>query len=184
MKKRFITVKTVIQGNGKNVLINQKVEVSEEIYLEMMREEWREDKRAQRAYRDVNRVWENYKDEKSNWLPGSSDQFKALAGNGELLSQLKMGLPLSLDRIAEDTNFEASARENVEEAAEAHLIYEAFEEVLNDFSERNKKIMSLLLVDEMTEREVATVVGCAQKTVNNTKRKLLPIIQEAMKDWE
>ncbi|UUX34893.1 sigma-70 family RNA polymerase sigma factor [Fundicoccus culcitae] len=184
MKKRFITVKTAIQVNGKTILVNQEVEVSEEIYLEMMREEWREDKRAQRAYRDVNRVWENYKDEKSNWLSGSPDQFKALAGTGELLSLLKMGLPLSLDRISETTNFEATAQTNVEEDAEAHLLYGAFEEVLNDFSERNKLIMSLLFIEELTEREVADIVGCSQKTVNNTKKKLLPIIQEALIDWK
>lgn len=184
MKKRIVTVKTATQINGKNILVDQEVEVSEEIYLEMMRPEWREQKRTQRAYEDVNRAWEHYKDEKTKWLPSSQDHFKALAGTGEPLAQLKMGMPLSLDRISEDINFEASARENVEEAAEAHLLYMAFEEVLNDFSERNKLIMSLLFIEELTEREVAEIVGCAQKTVNNTKRKLLPIIQEAMKDWK
>lgn len=184
MKKRFITVKTAIQVNGKNVLVNQKVEVSDEIYLEMMREEWCEDKRTQRSYEDVNRAWESYKDEKSKWLPGSQNQFKALSGTGEPLSQLKMGLPLSLDRISETTNFEATTQTNVEAAAEAHLLYETFEEVLNDFSDRNKLIMSLLFIEELTEREVAETVSCSQKTVNNTKKKLLPIIQEALKDWK
>lgn len=184
MKKRVVTVKTVKQINGKNVLVNQEVEVTEEIYLEMMRTVWREQKQTQRAYEDINVAWSNYEEEKSDWMPGTPDQFTAMGGTGEPISQLKMGLPLSLDRIAEDTNFEASARENVEAVAEALLLSEAFEEVLNDFSERNKMIMSLLLIDEMTEREVALIVGCSQKTVNNTKRKLLPIIQETMKDWK
>ena len=67
MKKRFITVKTATQINGKNVLVNQEVEVSEEIFLEMMRSEWREQKRVQRAYEDVNRAWQYYEDEKSGY---------------------------------------------------------------------------------------------------------------------
>lgn len=184
MKKRFITVKIAIQVNDKTVLVNQEVEVSEDVYFEMMRPEWREQKRTQRAYEDVNRAWEHYKDEKTKWLPSPQDHFKALAGTGEPLVQLKMGMPLSLDRISEDTNFEATAQSNVEEDAEAHLLYEAFEEVLNDFSERNKLIMSLLFIEELTEREVADIVGCSQKTVNNTKKKLLPIIQEALIDWK
>lgn len=184
MQKRVVTVEVAKLINSRIVIVKQKIEVTEEIYSAMMRPEWREQKQIQRAYEDINLAWENYEEEKSNWIPGTPDQFTALGGTGEPMSQLRMGLPLSLDRIAEDTNFEASARENVEAAAKARLLTEAFEEVLNDFSERNKHIMSLLLIDGMTEREVAEIVGCSQKTVNNTKNKLLPIIQDAMKDWK
>lgn len=35
----------------------------------------------------------------------------------------------------------------------------------------------------MTERDVANELGVSQKTVNNVKRKYLPIIQEELKPW-
>lgn len=183
MGKRVVTVKTVKQINGRNVLVNQEVEVSKDVYSAMMRPVWKEKKRVQRSYSDLNKLREKEENGTSNKMVSPPNQFKALGGRGEPMLQLRMGLPLSLDRICEETNFEATTQQNVEEAAEYHLLYEAFEEVLDDFSERNKMIMTHLLIDEMTEREVAEIVGCSQKTVNNTKKKLLPIIQEALKDW-
>ncbi|XJS11216.1 hypothetical protein ACF3NG_02975 [Aerococcaceae bacterium WGS1372] len=184
MKKRVVTVKTVKQINGQSVYIYEDIEVSEEVYLEMMRPEWREQKRIQRWYEDLNRLLEQEEAGSTQWMSSVPDQFKALGGTGEPIAHLRMGRPLSLDQINESTNFDVASSDDPVAEAEASLLYEAFDTVLDDFSERNKWIMSLLLIDELTEREVADIVGCSQKTVNNTKRKLLPIIQEALKDWK
>ena len=184
MEKRIITVKTVKKMNGQIVLVYEEVEVTEEIYLEMMRPEWREQKRNQRWYQDLNRLLEQEEAGSTQWMSSAPDQFKALGGTGEPIAHLRMGRPLSLDQINGSTNFDATSLDDPAAEAEASLLYEAFDAVLNDFSERNKLIMSLLLIDELTEREVAEIVGCSQKTVNNTKRKLLPIIQAALKDWQ
>ncbi|MGF3066973.1 hypothetical protein [Facklamia sp. P12950] len=184
MEKRIITVQTVKQINGQLVLAYEEVEVTEEIYLEMMRPEWREKKRNQCWYEDLNRLLEHEEAGSSQWMTSAPDQFKALGGTGEPMAHLRMGRLLSLDQINECSNFDATSLDDPVAEAEASLLYEAFDEVLNDFSERNKLIMSLLLIDELTEREVAEIVGCSQKTVNNIKWKLLPIIQEALKDWQ
>ncbi|GAB7231283.1 sigma-70 family RNA polymerase sigma factor [Facklamia hominis] len=184
MKKRFITVKTAKQINGQSVYVYEDIEVSEEVYLEMMRPEWREQKRNQRWYEDLNRLLELEEVGSTQWMSSAPDKFKALGGTGELIAHLRMGRPLSLDQINGSTNFDATSLDDPVVEAEASLLYEAFDAVLDEFSERDKLIMSLLLIDELTEREVAEIVGCSQKTVNNTKRKLLPIIQEALKDWQ
>jgi hypothetical protein len=72
-----------------------KVPVSEEIYKAYMQPVWREKKRIQRAYEDLN--------EMDDPFAGSGKVLKqANAGNGSGLHQVKMGLPLSLNQAKEE----------------------------------------------------------------------------------
>lgn len=94
------------------------------------------------------------------------------------------GLPLSLDVAEEEYDFEVTSVKNTEEIVTYKLLEEAFLEVISEFSERDKKVLKLLFLYEMKEREVAEVVGISQKTVNNIKNKHLPKIQEKLRPWK
>ena len=183
MKNRTIIVETVVKTRSGLKIRKQEIQVNEEVYKAMMRPEWREKKRIQRAYRDKNFLWNQYENGEISDLPDSSKEFKAMNGNGEVISQLRMGLPLSLEQINEITHFQVQESKDVESAFQNKLIWDAFYQTLSSFKQRDQLIMELSLVDQLSEREIALRVGCSQKTVNNVKKRLIPILQNELKDW-
>ncbi|WP_100065015.1 sigma-70 family RNA polymerase sigma factor [Miniphocaeibacter massiliensis] len=169
MEKRYLE----IQG--------KEVEVSEEVYKAYMQPVWKEKKRIQRAYKNLEELGEK---ETIKLSKSKNNEYVQVASIEDGFTNNKpLGLPLSLERAEEEAGFEIVSKINIEEVAMFNLLKEALYEVLSEFQERDQKIMELLLIYEMKEREVAKEVRCSQKTVNNVKNKLLPIIQEKMEDW-
>jgi RNA polymerase sigma factor (sigma-70 family) len=153
-----------------------KVPVSEEIYKAYMQPVWREKKRIQRAYEDLN--------EMDDPFAGSGKVLKqANAGNGSGLHQVKMGLPLSLNQAKEEQDFEVTSNENVEEEAAYHILLGELFDILDELNDKDRQAMKLTLIDGLTEREVAKEIGVSSKTVNNKNQKYLPIIREKLKHW-
>lgn len=183
MKNRTTIVETVVKTKSGLKIRKQEIQVNEEVYKAMMRPEWKEKKRIQRSYKDQNELWKKYANEKIKHLPNTEEKYLAMNGTGDAISSLRMGLPLSLDYINETTHFQAQAEVDVESELHKKLLWEAFYQVLSTFNERDQKIMELLLVKHLSEREVAKQICCSQKTVNNVKKRLLPALQEQLKDW-
>lgn len=98
-----------------------------------------------------------------------------------------LGLPLSLDRAEQDRGVLAASNQDVEaevlEKITNEVLWHEFYKTLATLKERDAKVMKALLVDELTEREVASEVGISQKTVNNIKKRHIPLFQEALKPF-
>ncbi|OLS02591.1 sigma factor-like helix-turn-helix DNA-binding protein [Tissierella creatinophila] len=154
----------------------EKVPVSEEVYKAYMQPVWREQKRIQRAYKDLN--------EMDDPFAGSGKILKqSNAGNGSGLHHIKMGLPLSLNQAREEQGFEAKSETNVEEEVAYKILLDELLNILDELNDKDSKAMKLVLIEGLSEREVAKEIGMSRKTVNNRKKKYLPIIQEKLKDW-
>ena len=158
------------------------VDVSEEVYKEYMKPIWKEQKRIQRAYKNL----EKLQDEERIKTATEKNVNYVQAGSLEtgFIKTKEYGLPLSLDTAEEEYDFEVASIQNIEDIVTYKLLEEAFLEVISEFSERDKKVLKLLFLYEMKEREVAEVVGISQKTVNNIKNKHLPKIQEKLRPWK
>lgn len=154
----------------------EKVPVSEEVYKAYMQPVWREQKRIQRAYKDLNDMDDPF--------AGSGKILKqSSAGNGSGLYHIKMGLPLSLNQAKEEQDFEASSETNVEEEAAYQILLGELLDILDELSDKDSQAMRLTLIEGLTEREVAEEIGVSRKTINNRKKKYLPMIQDKLKDW-
>ena len=93
------------------------------------------------------------------------------------------GLPLSLETAFESSGFEIKSSDDIESIVTSKLIFDAFLDLIKNFPEKHQEIIKLVYIYEMTERDVANELGVSQKTVNNVKRKYLPIIQEELRPW-
>ncbi len=168
--KGAIFMSRYIEING------EKVEVSEEVYKAHMQPIWRDQKRIQRAYKDLNEMDDPY-------LMSGKVLKQSNAGNGSGSFHVKVGLPLSLNQAKEEQDFEAISDTDVEEEAAYQILLGELLDVLDELSDKDSKAMRLILIDGLTEREVAKEIGVSRKTINNRKKKYLPIIQERLKDW-
>ncbi len=160
----------------------KEIEVSEEVYKEYMRPVWKERKRIQRAYKNL----EELKDKDRIKTSAEKNGNYVQTGTTEtgFFKTKEYGLPLSIEVAEEEYDFEVVSMQNTEDIVTYKLLEEAFLEVISEFSERDKKVLKLLFLYELKEREVAEVVGISQKTVNNIKARQLPQIQERMKPWK
>lgn len=154
----------------------EKVPVSEEVYKAYMQQIWKEEKRIQRSYKDLNEM-NNPFAEIGKVLKQSG------AGNGTGSYHLKMGLPISLNKAEEEQGFETRSETNVEEEAAYQILLDELLDVLDELNDKDRQAMRLTLIDGLTEREVAKEIGVSRKTINNRKKKYLPIIQEKLKEW-
>ena len=133
-----------------------------------MRPIWKEEKRVQRLYKDFNNTNELYTKSRS-LKEGFIEEVK--------------GLPLSLDKALENSSFEPEDLEDVFLETSYLILLEQLYEVLKSFKEKDMKIMKLHLINEFSQREIAKELGISQKTVSNRIKKLLPQIQEKLKNW-
>ena len=157
-------------ANKRYLEINGKeIEVSEEVYKEYMKPIWREELQ--------------YKDRIKTVAEKNGNYVQSGSLETGFVETKEYGLPLSLD-AAKEYDFEVTSVKNTEDIVTYKLLEEAFLEVISEFSERDKKVLKLLFLYEMKEREVAEVVGISQKTVNNIKNKHLPKIQEKLRPWK
>ncbi|MFQ7349020.1 MAG: sigma-70 family RNA polymerase sigma factor [Anaerococcus vaginalis] len=170
-------------ANKRYLEINGKeIEVSEEVYKEYMKPIWREKKRIQRAYKNLEELQD--KDRIKTVAEKNGNYVQSGSLETGFVETKEYGLPLSLDVAKEEYDFEVTSVKNTEDIVTYKLLEEAFLEVISEFSERDKKVLKLLFLYEMKEREVAEVVGISQKTVNNIKNKHLPKIQEKLRPWK
>lgn len=143
---------------------------------------WREKKRIQRTYKNLEELQD--KDRIKTVAEKNGNYVQAGSLETGFTKTKEYGLPLSLDVAEEEYDFEVTSIQNTEDIVIYKLLEEAFLEVISEFSERDIKVLKLLFPYEIKEREVAEVVGISQKTVNNIKNKNLPKIQEKLRPWK
>ncbi|MGI6545981.1 MAG: hypothetical protein ACOX2M_06035 [Fastidiosipilaceae bacterium] len=80
-----------------------------------------------------------------------------------------------LDYLADDTC--------LVETVERRALFEALELILDGFPEEEQEIIRLLS-EGYSERKMAQIMGCSQKTINNKKRLILARLMEQLKDWK
>lgn len=78
---------------------------------------------------------------------------------------------LSLDRCKENEGFEVIDDENIEELAETHLMLEVLEKEINKLSEIDRKLMNLVFHTDLTQRQLAEILGMSQGAINGRIKK-------------
>lgn len=78
---------------------------------------------------------------------------------------------LSLDRCKENEGFEVIDDENIEELAETHLMLEVLEEEINKLSEIDRELMNLVFHTDLTQRQLAEILGISQGAINGRIKK-------------
>ena len=80
-----------------------------------------------------------------------------------------------LDYLADDTC--------LVKTVEKRALFEALELILDGFAEEEQEIIRLFS-EGYSERKMAQIMGCSQKTINNNKRLILARLMEQLKDWK
>ena len=80
-----------------------------------------------------------------------------------------------LDYLADDTC--------LVETVEKRALFEALELILDGFAEEEQEIIRLFS-EGYSERKMAQIMGCSQKTINNKKRLIIARLMEQLKDWK
>lgn len=168
-KIRFIEIK------------GKKIEVSEDVYKAYMQPIWKENKKQYRAYKNLEDISNQDIIQSSNSKLGRFSQVGTFSS--DFMPTKEYGLPLSLETAFESSGFEIESSDDIESIVTSKLIFDAFLDLIKNFPEKHQEIIKLVYIYEMTERDVANELGVSQKTVNNVKRKYLPIIQEELKPW-
>lgn len=78
---------------------------------------------------------------------------------------------ISLDRCKENEGFEVIEDDNIEELAETHLMLEVLEEEINKLSEIDRKLMNLVFHTDLTQRQLAEILGMSQGAINGRIKK-------------
>lgn len=116
--------------------------------------------------------------EKCSNCPYISEEDSALGRIGD-----RTGRTLSLDSY-EETNgaLPDNYSTSVEEYIEQKNLHEALHSAIDTLESKEKEIV-LLCKEGKTERDIASIIGACQKTVNNHKKKAFSKLKEKLKDW-
>lgn len=138
--------------------------ISEAIYYEYMRPEWREAKRQSRE--------KICRDGKGNRCQGDCS----------ICPHKPSGKPLSLEWLAEDGLLPTNSF-SVEEYVIHKELFQALNNAINSLDKQEKDIIWLYFYECNVEATVGKILGISQKTVNNKKRSILEKLQEVLKDY-
>lgn len=147
-------IKTVLRGSKYKTFYYE--EVNSYLYYEVKRPEWKYEKRETRFFQKVK--------------------------NGEI-KLIYLDQERKNNDGEEVDKFESTATIDVEEIAINQLREEAIREVLKKLTADERKIVDLIFYDGLTEREVASIIGVSQKTVNNRKTKILDKLKSELRDY-
>lgn len=120
---------------------------------------------SKEIYEEVNR---------EDWMYQKKIQrmFKEMSENGDTL--------ISLDQSKENTNFEVISEINVEEQAEKHLMLEALAEEIEKLPDFDRKLMKLVFHTDLTQRQLADILGISQGAINGRIKKNKKILREKL----
>ena len=92
------------------------------------------------------------------------------------------GRPLSLETFMEKGSDIPGHSDPMEDFIK-NLELEKLADALGELDSKNLQIVKLLFFEEMTERQVAAVVGLSQKGVNKRKNKIFKQLRVYLKDF-
>lgn len=138
--------------------------ISETIYYEYMRPEWKEAKRQSRE-----KICRDGKGKRCH-------------GDCSTCPHKPNGKPLSLESFEEVGLLPASSF-SIEEYVIHKELHQALNSALNSLEDQEKDIIWLYFYEGNTEAVISKILGCSQKTVNNRKRSIIEKLQELLKDY-
>lgn len=139
------------------------VPVTDAVYKEYMRPEWREQKRRQREQRCAVEGKRCQKD--CNHCDYSPD-----------------GAALSLERLEEDLGKTAVDNFDIAERCMIELLYQALYEAMDELTPEDKKIIKMLS-NEISERKIGAEVGLSQTGVNKHKHKIKDFLRARLEKY-
>ena len=92
-------------------------------------------------------------------------------------------LPVSLNQLYEDTEYEMSDETNLEEDFIKQEMLKELRAALDELEEIDRTIMKMF-GDGATEKQIAEVVHLSQKGVNKRKKKVFVHLKTRLKDFE
>lgn len=98
--------------------------------------------------------------------------FKEMAEKEETL--------ISLEQSMEDTDFEIESEINVEEQAEKHLMLEALADEIEKLPEPDRKLMKLVFRTDLTQRQLAEILGVSVWKINTSIKKNKEILKKCL----
>lgn len=138
--------------------------ISEAVYYEYMRFEWKEAKRQSRE--------KICRDGKGNRCKGDCST----------CPHKPSGKPLSVESLQEVSLLPASSF-SVEEYVIHKELFQALNSAVSSLENQEKDIIWLYFYEGNTEAAIGKILGCSQKTVNNKKRSIIEKLQELLKDY-
>lgn len=97
---------------------------------------------------------------------------KKMAVRGEVI--------ISLEQSMEDTDFDIASEINVEEQVETHLMLEALADEIEKLPEQDRTLMQLVFRTDLTQRQLAEILGLPQADINERTRKNIKILKEKL----
>lgn len=144
-------------------------EVSEAVYRVIMQEEWREEKRQQRAWR-----CRDGKGFRCSRNCETCDIYRFGEGPN--------GNDVSLDQLYEDSDFEPKGSDSHEDAVILKIVLDTLIGELNEMVPDAGRIVDMLKYEEL-EKDVAEELGIAKTTLNYRKKKVIAFLREHLKDF-
>ncbi len=138
--------------------------ISETIYYEYMRPEWKEAKRQSRE-----KICRDGKGKRCH-------------GDCSTCPHKPNGKPLSVECL-EDDGILLSSSFSVEEYVINKELFQALNTAVNSLDEEEKDIIWLYFYENHTEEIVGEILGFCQKTINNRKRCIIKKLKKLLKDY-
>lgn len=157
------------------------VEITDEqLYRELMRPIWREEKVLERS--------------KKCAVSNEHGKLIRCDGNCTTRPHVKSGTPLSIDAMEETGGFRstqdgvhrqqdsATYTESTEDIVMDAMLLEALWHHIGELSEENQTII-MMFSEGASEREIAEAVGMSQKGVNKRKKAILEVLKNNLQDF-
>ena len=143
---------------------DEPIPVTEDVYRAYMRPIWREHKRRERANRcRIGGV--------------------RCTGDCSQCPHQRTGTAVSLERLDEVDNTPADLSADVQEIIEGRMLLEELFRQLEEL-DPDGQLLCRLLMDGMSERQIAGKLGISQVAVNKRKKKVFALLREALEDWK
>lgn len=167
-RKFFYRLQAKTQIGREVYKIDEWIPVSENIFRFLQRESWRNDKREDRESRCL------VKNKNGTIVRclKSCEECPILSGGTSHTSGKRRGLPLSLEKMAEDGQAPETPI-SVEEIIEKSELIDALNSAIDSLNEKDRYIISQYYLEGQSERKIATAIGVSQKTINNNKKRVL-----------
>lgn len=146
----------------------QQIKVTEEVYRAYKQPAWAEHKRKER--------------EKRCYISNGKGKTKRCTADYGKCKKQRTGSVLSLDKFEEEFGFEPSDNMDIADMIHDKMLLEELYAALEELDPENRRIMELFSIGK-SEREIADIIGKAQKTINKRKTKLFAQLRERLKDF-
>lgn len=87
---------------------------------------------------------------------------------------------ISIDKSKDDTNFDIESESDLEEEAITRLMIEVLEEEIKKLPNFDRQLMDLVFHEDLTQRELAKILGVSVWKINNDIKKNKEILKNIL----